>query len=426
MTTHPVKYTLPIVGYALKAESDIPIEHDDFGLFRIHIKKNNEATVTLMVKSGTYTFKKISITGEFFVDEIGNIGCYYELDRPQSGFFMKIITDPKITYIEIACDTNESQLCYENVIQNKECDFKPFYIKNSPVSFYNQIMNTERFEKQSFSEMRNTLISNLKNGVKVYQNPQWKEQKKELATKSGIPTTNYVISFEATGFNGDSDFTFARDMVKWDHYVRVLTEIDIGIYREVPSESQVKSDLQYYNKDSFAAGSGYSRNIKAYAPYAHPSRSGAHDSYAGQRWYLRTTGWWLWERTEYLTYTEVQALWYHWENPYEGAYVDVHPTDMIVLANICYGYADGPTGHPYMPKAFVDYGALSYVGCTWLLVSGDYGDDAFWSRLCIWNESVYTATLNYVAAIDQNVNPPYEYGIDIKIYGGTTSAYLGN
>ena len=37
LTTYPVKYTLPIVGYALKAESAVPIEHDDFGLFRIDI-----------------------------------------------------------------------------------------------------------------------------------------------------------------------------------------------------------------------------------------------------------------------------------------------------------------------------------------------------------------------------------------------------
>ena len=415
LTTCPVKYTLPIVGYALKAESAVSIEHDDFGLFRIDIKNNDEATITLMVKSGSFTFKKIPITGKFDVDKIGKIACYYELDRPQSGFFMKIITDPEITYIEIACDTNESQLCYQNVIQNKECDFKPFYVKNSLINFYNHVLDRKRFEKQSFSEMRSTLISNLKNGVKVCQNPQWKEQKKSLDTRSSITTTDYVISFEAEGLAGVPGFTFAEDMVEWDHYVSALTEIDIGIYRANPTESEVKSDLSYYNKDYIVGGNGYRRNIKAYAPYAHEG------STIGQSWYIRKYGWWIFQKYEYLFYTEVQDLWYHWENPIEGVYIDVSPYDMIVLASVCWGYADSPSGYPYMPKAFVDHGALSYVGCTDYLLSGDIPDDAFWSRLCIWDESVYAATLNYVASM-----PWYIYGTDIKIYGGTTSAYLDN
>jgi len=79
-----------------------------------------------------------------------------------------------------------------------------------------------------------------------------------------------------------------------------------------------------------------------------------------------------------------------------------------------------------MPKPFVDHGMLYYAGCTDCLIFGNESDDTFWFRLCIWDESVYVVTLNYIASINQFVTPPYVYGTDIKIYGGTTSAYLGN
>ena len=107
------------------------------------------------------------------------------------------------------------------------------------------------------------------------------------------------------------------------------------------------------------------------------------------------------------------------------------PTDMIILASVCFGYADSPTSYPYMPAAFYWYeghawGALSYVGCTKLLASGDENDDVFWSSLCEDDLSVYAATIAYINSINQYVEPDYVYGTSIKIYGGTTNAYLGN
>jgi hypothetical protein len=189
-----------------------------------------------------------------------------------------------------------------------------------------------------------------------------------------------------------------------------------GLYRSSPDEPTIKSDLQFYNKDYTVYGGhgagGYMRNIKAYAVYAHGDETGERPT----AWFIEE-GWRRW-----LLPSKVADLWYSDFDPIQRIFIDVHPTDMILHATVCYGYSlEGSP--PYMAKAFVDYGAAAFVGAT-VLVPAAYNDlftDNFWERLCQWDNTVKTATQNYVNTHNYfHWQDYWTYGIDIKIYGSET------
>ncbi|MHA1673635.1 MAG: hypothetical protein ACTSYI_08395 [Promethearchaeota archaeon] len=105
-----------------------------------------------------------------------------------------------------------------------------------------------------------------------------------------------------------------------------------------PYESQVKSDLQYYNKDYELS---YFRDILLYTIYAHGA--------------MLSTTWGMRPADPYdqpiLTAAEVEDLWY------DSGYYHVSPNDMIVLARSCWGMVN-----TNMADAFVDYGATAFIG----------------------------------------------------------------
>ncbi|MFW9896281.1 MAG: hypothetical protein ACFFD7_10795 [Candidatus Thorarchaeota archaeon] len=238
--------------------------------------------------------------------------------------------------------------------------------------------------------------------------------------------TQYGIAYE---YGDASTVNLAEDLP--DDYWEPYTEINYGIYRRGPKENQVKSDLQYYNKNSLF---NYVRDIKAYAIYAHSN--GAHNT----EWEIRH--WWVWEWWtffghyvyEWLTPSEVASLWYYQWNPGEDE-ISVYPIDMIFHATVCYGYS-GNDGIPHMAKAFVDYGASALVGAT-VSITFAHNDEFtgdFWYDLCQSDKTVYQATQSYISTHNyyddyptspENLNIDWVYGNHIKIYG-STSAKLDN
>jgi hypothetical protein len=137
--------------------------------------------------------------------------------------------------------------------------------------------------------------------------------------------------------------------------------------------------------------------------------------------------------SEWLTYQEVAALWYH--EPGAGQVVDVYPYNTIVLATVCFGYS-GSDGISHMAKSFVDYGAAAFVGATTTIPANcnDGFTSDFWTMLCLFDQTVYISTVMYVNSHNSllstirktNPNEPtWIYGTHIKIYGNT-GATLAN
>ncbi|MFW9995437.1 MAG: hypothetical protein ACFFD4_25600, partial [Candidatus Odinarchaeota archaeon] len=113
-------------------------------------------------------------------------------------------------------------------------------------------------------------------------------------------------------------------------------------------------------------------------------------------------------------------LWYYSYNPSTGETTSVYPTDMIIHATVCYGYAKDSSSTPFMAQAFVDNGAAAFVGAT-VIVPVAYNDDftsEFWWCLCQGNLVVYTATIAYIMEHnDYYLSTTWQYNTDIKIYG---------
>lgn len=255
------------------------------------------------------------------------------------------------------------------------------------------LMNPE-FKSLSFAELEYYLKEQQKNNIKIFQRDS------ENDPKAGIRMSfiQYGIAHEQADF---SSVNLAERLP--DDFWEPFSEIDIGIYRRVPGESKIKSDLQYYNMDYDLK---YCRDIKAYAIYAHSHQD-------------KGTAWWM-KDNEWLYPSEIKALWY------TQGYYDVHPWDMIIHATVCYGYAES-SSILYMPKAFVGDGAAAFVGAT-LKIPAEFNDlftDNFWDFLCQQDKTVKQSTEEYIRAHNQYVryfsDPEYivywYYGVQIKVYG---------
>ncbi|MBN2156052.1 MAG: hypothetical protein JW776_08415 [Candidatus Lokiarchaeota archaeon] len=79
--------------------------------------------------------------------------------------------------------------------------------------------------------------------------------------------------------------------------------IDYDIYRYKPTEREVKSDLQYYNKDSYS-DVGYAHDILAYAMVTHNPDPSDHD------WKFWDYSGFVQEVVSELTYSEIENYWY--------------------------------------------------------------------------------------------------------------------
>jgi hypothetical protein len=182
--------------------------------------------------------------------------------------------------------------------------------------------------------------------------------------------------------------------------------IDYGIYRDGPSESQVKSDLQYYNKMDLT----YNKKIYTYHSFSHGRTSNAN---------------WYWPGIFFpskLQPSEVEALW-----GTSGEY-SYYPSEMVIKATNCYGMRTLD-----MADAFIDYGANAYVG------NKDYdynlepmdldcdsssSHDGFWEALIDKGDTVATARGDIISEFNSHNTWGKTWSTSNIVYEGSGSATI--
>jgi hypothetical protein len=410
-----------IFGYALNAKANNPIERDENATLSITRSKFDFVDVSLKLAFGVFNYNDIPIYGNIYMDRNGEHDFVYHIEDPHRGFFMELIISSKLTFIDLAFDGGNVQLCYNGLLKKGHSTINPYFTqKIKIIHLILEIRPIKEINPQSFSRFIQETKKHQKKDLIIHQNKQG-----EVETLDTMIFTYYGIAHEIADF---STVNLAEDLP--DDYWEPFSEIDIGIYRRSPSESKIKSDLQYYNTKYYDFPFGDYRYISAYAVYAH----GGPD--LNSAWYIRR--YWKWDFWpfwghyvyEYLYPDEVEDLWYLYI-PYPMAQTDVHPIDTILHATICYGYS-GDDGIPHMAKAFVDYGATAFIGGT-ISIPGLHNDEFtgdFWESLCQDDETVFTSTINYInthnqyhdygyTAEGENLDITWVYNNHIRIYGST-------
>jgi len=402
----------PIFGYRLKVEDIQPINRDENGLLIIYQDKTNFVDLTLRLKWNDFEFTNIPIYSALYFNKNENKNFYYQIEDVFNGLFMTMITTAEMTYIDLAFDGGNYQYCYNGLVSKGYMSFNPYFNQQIEIVQVDVERNTQMI---SIDNGIQTLKDFQSSSISIYQN----DENEGIQTTLGVSYTKYGIAHECADA---PTVNLAEDLP--DDYWEPYTEINYGIYRRGPTENQVKSDLQYYNRDNFPR---YARDIKAYAVYAHSNEE------ENTKWLIRY--WWVWDWWpftghyiyEWLTPSEVASLWYDYWNPGTGEEVYVYPTDMIIHATVCEGYS-GNDGIPHMAKAFVDYGAAAYVGATVGIpyAHNDEFTGDFWYDLCQSDRTVYQATQSYISThnyyddYDGDLNIDWIYGTHIKIYGSTS------
>jgi len=402
-----------LFGYKLIAEAKDPIDWDEEGVLTMTQKKFNFVDISLKLEAREYNYNDVPIYGKMYFDKAGTQAFCYHVEDPLRGFFMGMVITSNVTYIDLAFDGGECQLCYEGLDSRGHSTFNAYFPQKIEVIYLSveNLMKPE-FQSLSFTELEYKLKIRQRNNIKIFQ----RESEDQPENGRSVSFTDYGIAHEQADFD---DVNLAEYLP--DYYWEPYTEIDVGIYRRVPGEAQIKSDLQYYNRDYIQGGHGYVRDIKAYAIYAH----GLPDM--GTAWFMHWIIWPFWG--EWLWPSEIIALWYHSYDPGSDIEVDVYPWNMIIHATVCFGYSETPSSTPYMAKSFVDYGAAAFVSAAGVGIPRNYNDQftmMFWQRLCEIDQTVYQATQAYIARHNQFVGHyggEYDiywyYNNQIKIYGNT-------
>ncbi len=249
-------HNFSLFGYRLVAEDINPIDWDQAGLLTLSQNKLNFVDVSLNLKWGEYIYKNLPIYGKLIVDIKNNQEYCYHIEDPHRGFFMEMIISTNISYIDLAFDGGDCQLCYNGLLPQGYTTFKTCFTQIIDVIHLNIIKQISPF---SFAELEQNIKESQRNNIKIYQRDTY-----NVDQRGRITFTDYGIAHEVADF---PTVNLAEDLP--DNYWEPYSEIDIGIYRSEPSEQQIKSDLQYYNRDQLQLWRGYVRNIKEYAVYAH-------------------------------------------------------------------------------------------------------------------------------------------------------------
>ncbi|WP_457557140.1 hypothetical protein, partial [Candidatus Harpocratesius sp.] len=271
-----------LIGYRLNFENKQPMKIDKTASFNLILDNFQEKKVKIMFYSQFGNFKfdnfEISISNYLYQEKIQKFDLY--LENSSIGFFVEIHHQANYLRIDFAFEKNESQFSFMGLFQsnnlegihsifnqltpNKEqvlCNKKSINLdlnqikllsKKESENFINSI-NFHRFNyiDDNFSKSR---ISQLIN------------QKPEV---SGYSVTKYMIIHQSGGTAGIGNYDFPIDIVNYMES-NPNVNIDVGIARIGPSESQIKSDLQYYNKDTEYYYSIRSiRDIVAYEWFGH-------------------------------------------------------------------------------------------------------------------------------------------------------------
>lgn len=366
---------IPIFGYSLVATDRVPIERDENAMIKLVQLQQGLVDIEILTKFEEFVFDNVQVNdGELWCDLIGEQQFRYEIENPLKGFFMELYITASRSWINLAFDGGERQLIYDGVLNKGFLQFDPYF--DDMLEFKKVDYETSSINARTIQEMKEYLRQNQQQGLYINNANLFGDSSPK--TRGSIPTTQYGISHECYDFYIDYPDELPDDY--WELY----TCIDVGIHRKLPSESQVKSDLQYYNKYYFHPyGSQYDRDIMAYNMVTHGGPEwGVFKLWFGFFWRVGT----IWP-------SEVEDLWYE---GYEGsAYVEVTPEDTVVMVDVCYGYWDSRE-LPEMAWAFFseDPDAAAFIGPT--IETPKDSDSymrAFWNDLCQNDKTVYQATI---------------------------------
>ena len=379
-----LELNIEIDGYRVIPTEANPIDLDEKG--QLFFVKNNEGFINLELTLGfgDYKFDNIPVRGNLVLESIDNYFVSYNLDDPKKGFFMDIFFFPNSIQLDLAFNDGEYQFCYNGIYNQGYNEITPLYPHTfEPDQALRTSSNSVASDLLLQSQTVNVFISNQK----------FLENSESKPGTRGVTITKYGVSHEGVDF--DVDYPSELPDEYWEPY----TAIDIGINRIEPTEAQVKSDLQVYNRDYYNGGANFIfRDILAYVMGSH----------GGPPWYI-TAG----EATIYSN--EIEALWYNYYDPYTGEEINVWPTDTIIMVDACKSYWNA-SYIPAMAEAFVDVdnGAAAFVGST-LDVPQDSDSymRAFWGALTIDNTNVEDATI----ALCEEGEPGWNLGDEWRIYG---------
>ncbi|WP_457559041.1 hypothetical protein, partial [Candidatus Harpocratesius sp.] len=178
---------------------------------------------------------------------------------------------------------------------------------------------------------------------------------------------------------------------------------------------QIKSDLQYYNKDTEYYYSIRSiRDIVAYEWFGHGG--------SNREWIIQqekyNDDWQLyeWQTVGKIYPSEITSL---WGDSSSGNYnYHIFMNKAIILAFACKNWGTTLSVNPIMGSAFVDDGyASSWVGFTINLPQNitDVCSETFWYTFCDIEIDVEDAT---IALCD--ISSIFSYGVNCGVYGSIT------
>lgn len=393
---------IPIFGYKLDLNLKNPIERDDYATLKIYQNTEKSLDIEINTKFGKFRYDNLILETELLDNSIESPIKRFEVESIFNGFFMEFVIVNNIVYANIAFEENECQLSFDGIMYGNFLEIHNNSKGDSLLPSSEQL-NTIELMKQYLKE-------NQEKGLLIYMNPSLLHENSEESKTSrltrGISFTKYGVAHDLYDLDDDHSLDNPSYLRKLpDDYWEPYSSIDIGIWRFMPSESQIKSDLQYYNKDYIQNGHGYIRNILAYNvltddyPFFTNPEGPDWEVYQWQSWF------WIWDQkiVGLVRSNEISGLWYHSYNPSTGVVIDVYPWNSLIFAHTCHGWSDGlgdPRG-PTMAHAFCDYGAGAFVGShepTYAWCENTLPDIAriyFWNSLCQQNENVGTALNDY-------------------------------
>lgn len=409
--------TIDIFGYKVSPTDKNPIEKDEIGILNIiQEKKLTTVDIEIVLKFGKFTFLSIPVEKEIIFDLNGDFIIRYEIEDSYQGFFMEANSLSDITMFNLAFDNGLFQFNYDGILDKGIDDFQLVSIKD-PLVF--------KVESE-FPRECEMPLDELKQEILLLQETNLFIDNDRYIKMTGISSPLLSVIFTDYGLvheNWIIDDSWVGYMLfpaQLPDYWETYTNIDIGVRRYHGSESQVKSDLQYYNRDQIQGGHGYVRNVLAYEMVCHGAESTSYHN-----WYLyqhvQVLWWWEWRLTGTITPSEIDNLWYHSYNPSTDLEIDVYPTNTIVFADVCWGYSDSSSG---MASVWYDNGAKAFIGATISVPIAYYGNrwndgfvGAFWEELCENDGTIHSATIALCDYYNAHYGSGWNLGDEWKIMG---------
>ena len=409
---------IDLFGYKVCPTDENPIERKQTGFLKVTQKENvNTVDLEVTLKDGTFTYLSISVEKELSLDLKGCYMIRYEIEDPYQGFFMEAISFTGITLFNLAFDNGIYQFNFDGIIDKGIDDFELISTKDPLI--FNVKSEFPREYDMLLDEIKQEILLHQENSLFI-DNERYFEKLGSNSPLTSVTFTDYGLVHE-NWIKRDSWVGYMLLPAQLPDYWEDYTSIDIGVRRDHGSESQIKSDLQYYNRDQIQGGHGYVRNVLAYEMVCHGAESTSdHNWYLYQHVFHQFLWWtwWTWEHTGTITPSEIENLWYHSYNPSTDLEIDVYPTNTVVFADVCYGYSDSSSG---MAHAWYDNGAEAFIGATVTVPivdpDGQRVNDqfvgAFWEELCENEGTIRSATI----ALCNNYGQGWNLGDEWKIMG---------